>query len=112
MPAASAQLMRLGWIRPVHCKSAEAKEVRALLTARKLVQSKLFDVEMSLRSILRGFGMTPKRFADRIKALVTGHATLYITSSCRRHRSSHSTQKPLAACFSNSRTPFSLNPGQ
>ena len=36
-----AQLMRLGWFRPVHCKSMEAQEVRAVLTARKLVQSKL-----------------------------------------------------------------------
>ena len=32
-----AQLMRLGWFRPVHCKSASAQEVRALLTARKLL---------------------------------------------------------------------------
>jgi transposase len=32
-----AQLMRLGWFRPVHCKSIPAQEVRALLTARKLV---------------------------------------------------------------------------
>ena len=49
-----AQLMRLGWFRPVHCKSIAAQEVRALLTARKLVQSKLYDIEMSLRGILRG----------------------------------------------------------
>ena len=27
-----AQLMRLGWFRPVHCKSMAAQEVRALLT--------------------------------------------------------------------------------
>ncbi len=52
-----AQLMRLGWFRPVHCKSMAAQETRALLTARKLVQSKLHDVEMSLRGILRGFGL-------------------------------------------------------
>src|SRR4029450_11460732 len=39
-----AQLMRLGWFRPVHCKSLPAQEVRALLTARRLVQSKLHDV--------------------------------------------------------------------
>src|SRR5437773_6871007 len=52
-----AQLMRLGWFRPVHCKSIGAQEVRAMLTARKLVQSKLFDVENSLRGILRGFGL-------------------------------------------------------
>jgi transposase len=76
-----AQLMRLGWFRPVHCKSLAAQEVRAVLTARKLVQSKLFDIEMSLRGILRGFGLkvgrtTPKRFAGRIRELVAGHATL------------------------------------
>ena len=48
--------MRLGWFRPVHCKSLAAQETtRALLTARKLVQSKLYDIEMSPRGILRGF---------------------------------------------------------
>jgi transposase len=78
-----AQLMRLGWFRPVHCKSLAAQEVRALLTARKLIQSKLFDIEMSLRGILRGFGLkvgptTSKRFAGRIKDLVAGHATLEV----------------------------------
>jgi transposase len=76
-----AQLMRLGWFRPVHCKSVAAQEVRALLTARKLLQSKLHDIEMSLRGILRGFGLkvgrtTAKRFAGRIEELVAGHATL------------------------------------
>ena len=54
-----AQLMRMGWFRPVHCKSMGAQEARAMLTARKLVQSKLFDVENSLRGILRGFGLGP-----------------------------------------------------
>src|SRR6185312_11323463 len=48
------QLMRLGWFRPVHCKSLPAQELRAVLTARKLVQSKHHDTEMSLRGILRG----------------------------------------------------------
>ena len=52
-----AQLMRLGWFRPVHCKSLPAQEVRALLTARKLLQIKNHDVEMSLRGVLRGFGL-------------------------------------------------------
>ena len=76
-----AQLMRLGWFRPVHCKTAAAQEIRALLTARKLVQSKLYDVEMSLRGVLRGFGLkvgptTVARFDARIRELVAGHATL------------------------------------
>jgi len=76
-----AQLMRLGWFRPVHCKSQDAQEVRAVLTARKLLQSKMLDIEMSLRGVLRGFGLkvgrtTPARFAGRIGELVAGHVTL------------------------------------
>jgi transposase len=78
-----AQLMRVGWFRPVHCKSIAAQETRAVLTARKLVQSKLFDVEMSLRGILRGFGLkvgptTSNRIAGRIKELVAGHPNLEV----------------------------------
>jgi transposase len=76
-----AQLIRLGWFRPVHCKSVGAQEVRAVLTARKLVQSKLLDVENSLRGILRGFGLkvgktTARNFAGRIQELVNGHPSL------------------------------------
>jgi transposase len=76
-----AQLMRLGWFRPVHCKSIAAQETRALLTARKLVQTKLLDVENSLRGILRGFGLkvgrtTANSFAGRITELVAGHPSL------------------------------------
>jgi transposase len=78
-----AQLMRLGWFRPVHCKSMAAQETRALLTARKLLQTKLHDLELSLRSILRGFGLkvgptTPARFEERIRELVAGHPRLEV----------------------------------
>jgi transposase len=78
-----AQLMRLGWFRPVHCKSISAQETRSLLTARKLVQSKLLDVENSLRGILRGFGLkvgktTGQKFAGRIEELVAGHPHLQV----------------------------------
>src|SRR4051812_26859158 len=52
-----AQLMRLGWFRPGHCKSIGAQETRAVLTARKLGQSKLQDVGNSLRGVFRGFGV-------------------------------------------------------
>ena len=76
-----AQLMRLGWFRPVHCKSLPAQETRALLTARKLLQTKNHDVEMSLRGVLRGFGLkvgrtTPRTFPGRIRELVADHPTL------------------------------------
>jgi len=78
-----AQLMRLGWFRPVHCKSMSAQETRAMLTARKLIQSKLQDVENSLRGLLRGFGLkvgkTTKRcFAVRINELAAGHPALEV----------------------------------
>jgi transposase len=81
-----AKLMRLGWFRPVHCKSMAAQETRANLTARKLLQSKLHDVEMSLRGVLRGFGLkvgatTCKSFEGRIRELVTGHPTLEAIAS-------------------------------
>src|SRR5229473_6506387 len=76
-----AHLMRLGWFRPVHCKSLPAQELRALLTARKLLKVKNHDVEMSLRGVLRGFGLkvgptTPRTYVSRIRELVTGHTTL------------------------------------
>jgi transposase len=76
-----AQLIRLGWFRAVHCKSLPAQEVRALLTARKLVQAKRNDIEMSVRGILRGFGLkvgatTGRTFEARILELVAGHTTL------------------------------------
>jgi transposase len=80
-----AQLMRLGWFRSVHCKSLPAQETRALLTARKLVQSKHHDTEMSLRGILRGFGLkvgktSQRTFANRVRELVAGHPTLLLVT--------------------------------
>src|ERR1700680_1557055 len=76
-----AELMRLGWFRPVHCKSMEAQETRAILTARKLVQKKLHEVEMSLRGVLRNFGLrvgkvAARDFPFRIRELVAEHADL------------------------------------
>jgi transposase len=80
-----AQLMRLGWFRSVHCKSLPAQETRALLTARKLVQSKHHDTEMSLRGILRGFGLkvgktSQRTFASRVCELVADHPTLLLVA--------------------------------
>jgi len=76
-----AELMRLGWFRPVHCKSLPAQEVRALLTGRRLLLSKLNDLEMSLRGMLRGFGLkvgetTRRRFEARVLGLTAGHEAL------------------------------------
>src|SRR5271156_6357082 len=76
-----AQLIRMGWFRPVHAKSMGSQEVRALLVARKQLLGRLIDVELSIRGILRGFGLkvgpvTRKGFEARIRELVSGQATL------------------------------------
>src|ERR671933_731243 len=76
-----AQLLRMGWYRPVHRKSPPAQEVRALLVGRKLLQGKLLDVELSIRGILRGFGLklgevSKGRFAARVRELATGQTML------------------------------------
>jgi transposase len=51
-----ARLIRIGWFWPVHAKSLDAQEIRALLIARKQLLGRLIDVELSIRGILRGFG--------------------------------------------------------
>lgn len=76
-----AQLLRMGWFRPVHAKSADAQAVRALLVGRKLLQAKLRDVELSICGILRGYGLkvgevSRGRFEARIRDLVEGHDML------------------------------------
>src|SRR5512132_4442220 len=76
-----AQLLRMGWFRPVHAKSPATQEVRALLVARKLLQAKLLDVELSIRGILRGFGLkmgevSKARSRARVREFATGQAML------------------------------------
>jgi transposase len=78
-----AQLIRMGWFRPVHAKSYSSQEVRALLTARRLLLDKLRDVELSLRGTLRGFGLklgkvTERGFETRVRELVGNHPTLQL----------------------------------
>ena len=55
--------------------------MRALLTARRLLLGKRHDIEMSLRGILRGFGLkvgktTPRAFDGGIRELVSGQPML------------------------------------
>jgi transposase len=76
-----AQLLRLGWYRSVHAKSASAQEVRSLLTARKLMQGKLLDIESGIRGMLRGFGLkvgsvSRGRFEMRVRELAAGQPIL------------------------------------
>jgi transposase len=73
-----ANLVRLGWFRVVHVKSAEAQQIRMLLVNRKLLLSKLQDIENSLRGSLKVFGLrlgqvTKHSFEARVIEIVEGH---------------------------------------
>ncbi len=97
-----AQLMRMGWFRPVHVKRRPwCRMIRALLTARKLLVAKLRDVESSLRGILRGFGLkvgavSKGKFEARHPRAVAGQAMLERWSgpcSGRERRSASNTPR-------------------
>ena len=73
-----ARLLHLGWFRPVHCKSVSAQEVRALLGARKAIQQGMIALKLSLRGLLRNFGLkvgaiSRGRFDLRIRELACGN---------------------------------------
>lgn len=52
-----AQILRTGWYRTVHVKSAASHQARALLSSRKVVLSKCCDLENELRGLLKVFGV-------------------------------------------------------
>ena len=76
-----ARLLRMGWFRPVHCKSVSSQEMRALLASRKAVVNALTDIELSLRGVLRNFGLklgqvSKGRYEARVRELVCGNTML------------------------------------
>jgi transposase len=52
-----AQMMRVGLFKPVHVKTPTSQQRRLLLTSRKLLQRKAYDIENDLRGQLRNFGL-------------------------------------------------------
>lgn len=75
------RLLHLGWFRPVHHKSVSAQEVRAVHSARKTIQQGMIALEMSLRGLLRNFGLkvgviSLGRFEARIRELTDGNPML------------------------------------
>lgn len=76
-----ARLLQMGWYRPVHCKSMSAQEMRALLSARKAVQQAAMNLELSIRGLLRNFGLkmgliAKGRFETRVQELTEGNPML------------------------------------
>jgi transposase len=52
-----AQLLRTGWYSPVHIKSIESHQIRALLSSRKAVLTKCVDLENEIRGLFKIFGI-------------------------------------------------------
>jgi transposase len=78
-----AQVIRMGWYRQVHVKSRSARERLALVTARKLLVTKLKDVENGIRGLLRGFGLKiglvgRGTFEGRVHELLTQEPSLRV----------------------------------
>ena len=73
-----AHLLRTGWFRPVHVKTVDAREQRAMLSARSTLVARLKDIENSVRGLLRGFSLRlPKALRGRweagVRDAVAGH---------------------------------------
>ena len=76
-----AQLLRMGWFQPVHCKSVASQEKRALLTSRSALVEGLTRLELSARGILRNFGLklgrvSKGRWEERVRELTADNAML------------------------------------
>ena len=72
-----AQMMRVGWFRAVHVKSAESQQLRFLLSGRRLLKRKFIDVENELRGALKAFGLvvgtvSRGKFEARVAELLDG----------------------------------------
>lgn len=79
-----AHLLRMGWYRPVHCKSVSAQETRAVLAGRKAVKTAMLDLENAMRGVLRNFGLkvgpiAKGRFETRVRELTAGNGMLELT---------------------------------
>ena len=73
-----AQMMRVGLFKAVHVKTPASQHRRLLLTSRKLLQRKIYDIENDFRGSLRNFGLKVGvvgaiKFEDRIRELVADH---------------------------------------
>ena len=76
-----ARLLQMGWFRPVHCKSVSSQEMRALLSSRRSVLDALINMELSLRGVLRNFGLklgpvSKNRYEARVRELIAGNERL------------------------------------
>ena len=85
-----AQLVRLGWFKSVHVKTADAQETRALLNARRFIVDKVTGIENSMRANLRNFGLkmgivTRRAWPARARELAAGIEALELLVESMLH---------------------------
>lgn len=76
-----ARLLQMGWFRPVHCKSISSQETRALLSSRKTLKQAITSLELSVRGLLRNFGLkigavSKGNYEARVRELAEGNTLL------------------------------------
>jgi len=69
-----AQMIRVGLYKVVHVKTERSQRLKALLTLRKVLKSKLLDIEADLRGVLKNFGLklgkvSVRTFEGRVREL-------------------------------------------
>ncbi len=77
-----ARMMVFGTPHVVHVKTEEAQKMRALLSARKTLQTKMIDIELFVRGSIRQFGLkvgtvTRPKWEERIRELVEDDEFLF-----------------------------------
>lgn len=70
-----AQMVRTGWFKSVHIKSAESQKIRVLLNNRSCLNSKRIDIENQIKGTLKVFGhktgkVTKAQYEPRIRELI------------------------------------------
>lgn len=76
-----AQMMRTGWFKATHVKSAESQKIRVLLNNRTCLNSKRIDIENQIRGTLKIFGLkigkvTKAQYEARIRDMISDDAEL------------------------------------
>ena len=101
-----AQMMRVGLFKAVHVKTPASQHRRLLLTSRKLLQRKIYDIENDLRGSLRNFGLKvgvvgAVGFEKRVRELVSGHPMMPLSArSWRRAPLCASSLRNFIGCCS------------
>ncbi len=77
-----AHILRAGWYNPVHMKSRESHDIKALLAARKAILNKCIDLENEIRGLFKAFGVrlpphvSRLRFDEKVRPIIEADEAL------------------------------------